>query len=873
MTGKTISHYRVLELLGSGGMGVVYRAEDTRLGRTVAIKFLPEDATDAPGQRLERFTREARAASLLNHPHICVIHDVGEHEGRPFLVMELLEGQTLAERLAARTPTADETLRWATQIADGLQAAHHKGIIHRDIKPANVFITERGDAKILDFGLAKFTASSTSGADPTMVDSVRTQGGQALGTVAYMAPEQVRGEDIDARADIFALGIVMYELAGGRRPFAGATSGVIFDAILNRTPDPISSDPELGRVVFKALEKDRTLRYQTADDLLADLRRLQRDSGATRSGAPPVPNGHARARRTAAVAIIAAVGLIGAAAAAWIWLRPDAAAPPAAELKPVRLTANPSEYPVSGAALSPDGKLLAYSDPRGIQLLVVASNETQPIPETQGIVVVGWSDDGTRVLGHRQAGGEAPTHWSISILGAGGRRPMPMAGLTSPDGRSTLVFKEDYTAWIESANGQRPLASLKLRPDPDATGIMGLDWTPDSRRLLALRGTADGARELVAIDPVADRLDILLSSEQLPRFAQSMKVVDPNRVILTAAELRGSDRPTEQTDRNFWEARLDRQDPARRMTNWTGFNIQSVSVTPDGRRLTFLQTKYQEDVWVAGLEAGNTRLVNPRRLTLDDRNDRPFGWTADSRAVLFSSNRSGTTDLLVQDALRDAAPQTLAGGPGSQSLARATADGKWVLFIDMGPPRRLMRVATAGATPEEVGRVPNLTGIRCGLAPASPCLIDEDGPDQQVARLVDPMLGPGETLFSRPPSNFAPAPAFDRFGYVLPPKAGAPRNIIQLVNRAGVPQGQVNAAGATMLNSLDYAADGKGFFTSDYSTDLGARLLYVSLSGATTVLWNNRASVRTWGVPSPDGKWVAMLVATQESNVWVLDGF
>ena len=872
MTGKTISHYRVLEHLGSGGMGVVYRAEDTRLGRPVALKFLPDDAAGAPGQRMERFRREARTASLLNHPHICVIHDVDEYEGRPFLVMELLEGQTLAQRIAAIPPTADEALRWATQIADGLQSAHHKGIIHRDIKPANIFITSRGDAKILDFGLAKFTTSSSSGADPTMMDSVRSQLGEAVGTVAYMAPEQVRGEEIDGRADIFALGIVMYELASGRRPFGGATSGVIFDAILNRTPDPIPSDPGVERVVFKALEKDRTLRYQTADDLLADLRRLQRDSGTSRSGTPAVATRPARRRRAAAT--IAAVVVIGAAVAAWQWLRPEAA-PAAAELKPVRLTANPSEYPVSGAALSPDGKLLAYSDPRGIQLLVIASNETQPIPETQGIVVVGWSDDGTRVLGHRQAGSEPATHWSISILGAGGRRPVAMAGLTSPDGRSTLLFKEDHTAWIESSNGQRPLTSLKHDHSPDGLDPVDLDWTSDSRRLLVLRGTRNGTGDLVAIDPVADRLDILLSSEQLPRWANSITPVDPNRVFLSVPELKGTDTPTVQTDRYLCEVRLDRKGAPRRMTNWAGFNIQSVNVTPDGRRLTFLQTKYQEDVWVAGLEAGNTRLVNPRRLTLDDRNDRPFGWTADSRAVLFGSNRSGTADILTQDALREAAPQTLAGGPGSQNLARATADGKWVLFIDAGPPRRLMRVAAAGAMPEEVAKAQNITAIRCGLATSTPCIVEETGPNGAIARLLDPIRGSGETLFRRPPgtSDSAPAPGFDRFAYVVPPKPGAPRNTIQIVNRAGVPQGQVTATGATMLNSLDYAADGRGFFTSDYSTDLGARLLYVSLSGATSVLWHNRASFRTWGVPSPDGKWLAMLGATQESNVWVLDGF
>ena len=449
-----------------------------------------------------------------------------------------------------------------------------------------------------------------------------------------------------------------------------------------------------------------------------------------------------------------------------------------------------------------------------------------------------------------------------------------MTGLTSPDGRSTMVFK-DSTVWIEGSDGRRQLASVKMGPYPEGLAIVDLNWMSDSRRLLALRQARDGASDLVAIDIPADRLDVLLSSEQLPRYVQTMTPIDATRVILTVPELVGMDAPTLETDRNLWEVRLDRKSPARRMTNWTGFNIQSVSVTPDGRRLSFLQTKYQEDVWVAGLEAGNTRLVNPRRLTLDERNDCPVGWTADSRSVLFMSNRTGTTDMLMQDALSDAAPQTLAGGPGTQTIARATADGKWVLFADFGPPRRLMRVAEAGAMPEEVASVPNMSAIRCGLAPASPCIIEEMGPEGAVARLVDPMRGLGETLFRRPlgTGDSAPAPAFDRFAYLVPPKAGGPRNIIQIVNRAGVSQGQIAAAGATVLNSLDYAADGQGFFTSDYSTNLGARLLYVSLSGATSVLWHNRASRRTWGVPSPDGKWVAMLAATQESNVWVLDGF
>jgi serine/threonine protein kinase len=535
MIGQTVSHYRIVEKLGGGGMGIVYKAEDTDLGRFVALKFLPDDVAQNP-QALERFRREARAASALNHPNICTIHEIGRHDAHTFIVMEFLEGATLKNRIAGRPMDLDTILSLAVEISDALDAAHAKGIVHRDIKPANIFVTSRGHAKVLDFGLAKVTPTLGSGSQNpgsdcdtgTFDEHQLTSPGSALGTVAYMSPEQVRGKELDPRTDLFSFGAVLYEMATGTLPFRGDTSGLIFDAILNRAfPSPARLNPnlptELERIIAKALEKDRDLRYQHSADMRSDLKRMIRDTDAAHSSSArgiPLsqgldsnpPHAYTSASTPAAPQTASSAAFHSSGSHAL----PPLSAPAKSKVIPAitlllilaaafaayhfffnRQANGPATVqqishwhkPISQAMLSPDGHTIAFiSYVQGYeQVFVMLTSGGDPLQLTtdEGNKFLNdFSSDGTRIYYQRELGEREV--WEIPTLGGTPTRVVEGENyFSAPDGKSFFYIDQSNNGLMQSSAGG---ASAKLVHNfsQDALFFEQFLFFPDGTNLLVL---------------------------------------------------------------------------------------------------------------------------------------------------------------------------------------------------------------------------------------------------------------------------------------------------------------------------------------------------------------------------------------------------
>ncbi|HTV58288.1 MAG TPA: protein kinase [Verrucomicrobiae bacterium] len=726
MIGETISHYKIIEPLGSGGMGQVYRAEDTRLGRQVALKFLSAELTRDPVS-LERFQREARSASSLNHPGICTIYDLGEHDGRPFLVMEVLEGQTLRERISGRPVNTDALLDYGAQIADALDAAHARGIVHRDIKPANIFLTTRGQAKILDFGLAKQTARRiaetvgvSTAANPTTDNLLLTSPGSALGTVAYMSPEQARGEELDARTDLFSLGAVLYEMATGQPAFTGGTSAIIFDSILNRTPpSPLSLNPnlppKLEEIIGKALEKDRDLRYQTSAEVRADLKRLRRDSDSSRvnSGSATAwtrtsektPGAGSGAEQKASTAVeTATASSVASGGRLWKWISVAAilCALTAAgaflyhekyghheETSFAQMTITPvtSSGEVHTATISQDGKWLAYvSDENGEHGIFVRQLATgsvaQVVPGSEGEVMgLTFSPDGNYIYYTKNSEGTGlSTLFQIPSLGGTPRQlivDIDSPVTFSPDGKQIAFIRDSTVAKTSKlliansdGSGEKSVVTAEF---PLMFSTAGPAWSPDGKSIAVAKATSGDLMTFqIETVSVAGGAETRVGSRTWTNPRQLAWLPDGSGIIFPATEDKMS------FNAQIWDLNYP-DGSARRITNDLNY-YTGATITGDGSTLATVQLTFAGSLWQTQFES-TASLSPPKQITSGiQRADGLVGvtWPAQD-LILYAYYTSGSVNLAAANPdgsnLRDISMRR-----GMPLFPSACGDGKHIVL-------------------------------------------------------------------------------------------------------------------------------------------------------------------------------------------------
>jgi Tol biopolymer transport system component len=733
--------------------------------------------------------------------------------------------------------------------------------------------------------------------------------GVAVGTVAYMSPEQARGEELDARTDLFSFGVVLYEMATGHPAFSGTTSALTFDAILHKAPTPpvrLNPDvpPKLEEIINKALEKDRELRYQTASDMRADLQRLKRDtdSGRVGAGLVPAPEGRPRGaplrKRWAAIALAGAVVIAGAVLAYWL-TRPPAPPP---ELKEQRLTGNPSDNPVNQGVISPDGKYLAYGDQVGLHLKLMQTGEVLNIPQPEGRSPdfymwwpTAWFPDGTRFIAGAYEAGKPTSGWVVSVMGGPPRKLRDDASpwAVSPDGK-LIAFGNSLAAGVYDelqvmgAQGEDPRRLVVAASENDR--VYQAAWSPDGQRIAYGRSHRAPDKWVWTIesrDLKGGQPTVMLSG---PRLVPLFSWLPSGRFVYVMAEPESLGNAS-----NLWEVRADTKtgkpvSEPRRITNWMETNVTDIRGSSDGKQLAVTKATTQEHVYVGELEAGGRRLNNPRPLMLEESRDFPSHWMPDGKAVLFASNRNGTWGIYKQE-LDQTTAQPVVTGPDYKEWPVVSPDGSWILYLSRVNPEftattavRIMRVPTSGGPAQQVLEGHGTACLACARSPATLCVFSEESPDHK--QLIFSGFEPSQEARRRELTRVNPkrSGTWGFYSWDLSPDGSRlaftrydmREGHIQILPLAGGEVREVNVKGWSGLFRLFWAADARGLFVSANATGPRNTLLYVDLEGRSQVLWQQwfpLAAPNGTGIPSPDGRYLAVLADSTDSNVWLLENF